>query len=88
MIEALARRGFVSAQRFRVEPGQSRRASHGYVALYELETDDPEQALADLWAALAEGQFTPSDAIDGKTFVALSCAPITEKLSAAAAASR
>ena len=86
MVEVVQFPGFVSAQRFRVDASNSRRATHTYAAVYEVESDDPAQSLADMWRRMAEGRFTPSDAIDTTSFVALACTPITAKITPGEAA--
>jgi hypothetical protein len=80
MIEALQLPGFVSAQRFRIDPAQSRGASHGYLAVYELETDDPAKTLAGMWAAVSGDHFTPGDSIDPHSIVTLACVAITDEV--------
>lgn len=86
MTEVVQFPGFVSAQRFKVDGGNSRRAGHGYVAVYEVDSDDPARSLADMWQKMARGEFTPSDAIDTSSFIALACTPITGAITPAEAA--
>jgi len=60
--EVLATDGFVRAQRFKVGDIMPGVTDHDYVAIYELETDDPGAAMKALNGA-AKG-FTMTDAID------------------------
>ena len=56
--------GFVAAERFQVEGDAVAGSSlHRYLALYELETDDPQGAMAALGAA-AQGSMDISDTLD------------------------
>lgn len=50
--EVLATEGFVRAQRFKVADVMPGVTEHAYVAIYELETDDLEGALAKMRAAV------------------------------------
>jgi hypothetical protein len=51
--------GFVAARRYAAIGGEG-----PYVAIYEIETDDLEQAVEDLLAAFEAGQFRMSDSIE------------------------
>ncbi|MGY9074415.1 MAG: hypothetical protein ACKVHU_15870 [Acidimicrobiales bacterium] len=62
--EVLETDGFVRAQRFRVADLMPGVTDHDYVAIYELETDDPGAAMAALRGRL--GVFTMSDAANLK----------------------
>lgn len=53
--------GFVGARRFRLVDGEGR---HRYLALYELETDDPKRDLAALTAAAGSDKLRMTDALD------------------------
>ena len=55
--------GFVSAQRFRLAPASGHTA-WSYLAIYDVETDDPAKAMAELEARAASGQMAMSDAAD------------------------
>jgi len=72
--------GFVAAQRFRCVQGMGRPVPAQYLALYEVETDAPSAALADLSAFVADGRIAMSDAIDDATIVAALFEPIAERL--------
>lgn len=63
--EVLATDGFVRAQRFKVSDTMPGVTDHEYVAIYELETDDPAAAMKALNGA-AKG-FTMTDATDLRT---------------------
>ncbi|MGF1597652.1 MAG: hypothetical protein ACFCVK_12105 [Acidimicrobiales bacterium] len=60
--EVLRTDGFVRAQRFQVADLMPGVTDHGYVAIYELETDDPGAAMKALNGAA--GKFTMTDAVD------------------------
>lgn len=60
--EVLETDGFVRAQRFEVADLMPGVTDHSYVAIYELETEDPKAAMAALTGAA--GNFTMTDAID------------------------
>ena len=62
--EVLQTDGFVRAQRFKVADMMPGVTEHEYVAIYELETDDPGAAMKALGAA-GKG-FTMTDATDLK----------------------
>ena len=68
--EVLQIPGFTAAQRFEVNgPPVTGEATHKYMALYDLDTDNPQDALVELGARVQDGQVEMSDAIDGKTIV-------------------
>jgi hypothetical protein len=62
--------GFMAAQRFRAvrEPG-SPETKFQYLAVYELEADDVDAALADLADRYGKPQMAASDALDPTTYV-------------------
>ncbi|MCP4225807.1 MAG: hypothetical protein GY773_20930 [Actinomycetia bacterium] len=60
--EVLQVDGFVRAQRFKVADLMPGVTEHAYVAIYELETDDPGAAMKALGQAMSG--FTMTDAID------------------------
>jgi hypothetical protein len=53
--------GFVGARRFRIVDGESRSK---YLAIYELETDDPQRDIAALTAAAGTDRMRMTDALD------------------------
>ena len=57
--------GFTGAERFRIVSEQGTASLPGkYVAIYEMETDDPMQAYAGLGIAADKGEMPISDAMD------------------------
>jgi hypothetical protein len=63
----LAVPGFVSARRLKIAdvPGVENTPLPGrYLALYEMETDDPDAVLKDMWSRAGTPAMTLSDAID------------------------
>ena len=57
--------GFANGQRF--EPAEAGEGPTRYVALYEMDTDNPDQAMATLNAAVTGGKLNMTDSIDGET---------------------
>ena len=53
--------GFTGARRFRLVDGEGR---HRYLAIYELETDDPQRDLAELTKAAGTERMQMTDALD------------------------
>jgi hypothetical protein len=53
--------GFRGARRYRLADGES---THRYLALYEMETDDPKRDLAALTAAAGTDRMRMTDALD------------------------
>ena len=56
--------GFVAARRFELAQPQSDLPGGRYLALYELETDDPQAALAELTRRAGTEQMVMSEALD------------------------
>jgi hypothetical protein len=79
--EVLQVDGFSAAQRFAVkgEPVAGA-ASHPYLAIYELETDDPQAALDALSAGVRDGTIHMSDAIDTHDVSAVLFEPISGRM--------
>ena len=69
--------GFVSAQLLKVlkEPG-SKEAKFGYLAVYELETDDLDAALKEMEGRYGKPDMSASDALDPDAYVMV-CETIT-----------
>jgi hypothetical protein len=61
--EVLAVPGFTRARRFRVRPEGDAAAPFAYLALYDIEADDPAPVLADLRARAADGTIRMSPAL-------------------------
>jgi len=81
--EVLAVPGIISAQRFKVHrpsllPVQD--PSHGYLAIYEIETDDIASVLADLRSRPGTDAMFISDAFDRSTASAVVYETITPKV--------
>jgi len=66
--------GFVSAQRFRVS-GESTLPGP-YIAIYDLETEDPSAVLAELGARAGTAKMPLSDALDMKAVSASLLTPL------------
>jgi len=79
--------GFISAQRFKGlrEPG-SKEAKFGYLAVYELETDDLDAALKDLEGRYGKPDMSASDSMDPNAYVMV-CETITPVINRSDAAS-
>lgn len=69
--------GFVAAQRFKVS-GESALPGR-YVAIYEMETDDPAKALADLSSRAGKAEMPLSDTLDFATVSATLLAPVAPR---------
>jgi len=68
--------GFIAAKRFRVLPAPDRPASHRYLAIYEIESDDPEATLVTL--TKASETMNMSGALELTTVVTHLVEPIAE----------
>ncbi len=80
--EVLNLAGFVAAERFQVEGDPVAGSSeHRYLALYELETDDPQGAMTALGAA-AQGSMDISDTLDMGNVSAVLYSSLGERVSA------
>jgi len=82
LAEVLEVPGFVAAQRFAVagDPVRGDTPAHKYLAIYELETEDPELCLAALNQAVAGGNMNISDAIRMDDVAAQVYGPISDRL--------
>lgn len=56
--------GFISAQRFRLKNGLGFEHTHRYLALYEVETDNPEAACEELFSRQGTERMMISEALD------------------------
>jgi hypothetical protein len=76
--------GFVAAQRFKVADAQlgNGTPAHRYLALYEIETDDPRRSLDDLKKRIGTADMVMSDAIDMKGISAALFKPVAERVRA------
>lgn len=69
--------GFISAQRLKISSENS--AIPGkYLALYQMETDDPEQAVKNLFSKLGGPEMSVSEAVDMSSVSTLLCSVIAE----------
>ncbi len=73
--------GVVSAQRFQCRAGNE---AFGFLALYELETDDPEGVLAIIRERDRNGTHVISQAVNRNDLFAGLFEPITERISSSA----
>jgi hypothetical protein len=80
--EVLGVKGFQAAQRFCLSGVMMSRsgALFPYLAIYEIETDDIETALADLRSALPE--MTISDTLDQSAMTVVAFRPLGERVTA------
>ncbi len=79
--EVLQINGFTAAQRFAAKGDPiAGSSSHRYLAIYEMETDDPQAALDALGAAVREGSIHMSDAIDTSGVSAVLFEPISGRV--------
>lgn len=74
--ETLKVPGVVSGQRFRLREGATR---WRYVALFDLETDHPEDVIPEIRRRASNGTFAMSDAISFEDFYSGIFEPITER---------
>ena len=76
--------GFVSAQRFAMVPEHSNggRPDHRYLAVYDVETDDPEKTFAKLSEMVTAGALVNSDALCRETLGRGFYVPVTDRLEA------
>ena len=84
--EVLQVPGFVAAQRYRVGPALVGSLPHRYLAVYEIEGDDPSTALAEL--GKAAGTMNMSEAFDAAGSVAVVFTAAGERMTANSAAAR
>ena len=77
--------GFISGQRFKLADAQfggEASKGYGYLAVYEIETDDIAATIKELKARGGTPDITPSDAIDGKRVATYMFTQIGEKVMA------
>jgi hypothetical protein len=78
--EVVAVPGFVGARRFRIEgtkPEEGGLPAWRYVAIYEMECEDPAPVLAELFRR-ANGEFTMTDTLDMNSVATLLVSQISE----------
>ena len=71
--------GFVAAQRFKVNLDAAKSLPGPYLALYEMESDDPQATFDGLEKATMTGQMPISPALDTVNIVSSVFTPITER---------
>ena len=79
--DVLAVDGFVAAQRFRLADAQlqpDRPAPHRYLAVYDIEADDPSAPLQALLSGVMSGAIPLSDTLDLATLTTFAFTPITD----------
>lgn len=82
--DVLRVKGFTAAQRFQVAPQFGAPDIRPYLAIYEIETDDPEAALADL-AGLADSSVMQiSDALNSEASMTYLATPLIERVTGVA----
>lgn len=69
---------FVAAQRFKISAKLSEGKAYRYLAIYEIETDDPEASLTALRARGGTDAMVLSEGLDRSDIYAMLYAPITE----------
>lgn len=74
--------GFVAAQRFKLAADTANGSPGSYLAIYEMETDDPQAAVAALTAAAQSGRIEISPALDAVNVMASIFTPITGRRTA------
>ncbi len=74
--------GFAAATRFVASAAQmsGEQPPHKYLAIYEIEADNPADAVKNLGEAVAGGKVPVSDAIDTQSVVTYIYTPITERV--------
>ncbi len=77
--------GFVAAQRFKLTMDGAQSLPGPYLAIYEMETNDPEATFAELAKAAESGQMLLSPALDTTNIVSSIFTPITERKAHASA---
>lgn len=74
--------GFVSAQRFKISGELSEGTKYRYLAIYDVEADDPSAALDALKARGGTDAMPLSDALDQDNIYSMLYAPITDLVKA------
>src|SRR6267142_7014244 len=71
--------GFVAAQRFKLSADGPKGLSGRYLAVYEMDIDDPQHAFVALAEAVQDGQMPISSAMDPVNLASSVFTPITER---------
>jgi hypothetical protein len=77
LADVVAVPGFVAAQRFEISGVLSEGSNWKYLAIYDVETDDPGAALEALRARGTTGQIVVTDALEKASTYAVLYSPIT-----------
>ncbi len=75
--------GFVAAQRFRLSDEQlvaGQPAPHRYIALYEVEAEDPRRPLDGLLSGVVSGAIPLSETLDRPSLTTFLFQPISERM--------
>jgi hypothetical protein len=78
--DVLRVKGFTAAQRFQVAPQFGAPEIHPYLAIYEIETDDPQAALAELSGIADTNVMQISDALNSEASMTYLATPLTERM--------
>jgi hypothetical protein len=78
--DVLRVKGFTAAQRFQVAPQFGAPEIHPYLAVYEIETDDPQAALAELSGVADTNAMQISDALNSEIALTYLATPLTERV--------
>lgn len=78
--DVLQAKGFTAAQRFRVEPQFGAPEIRPYLAIYEIESDDPQASLGDLSGRAGTALMQITDALDSEASVTYLATPLTARV--------
>ena len=78
--DVLRAKGFTAAQRFRVAPQFGAPEIHPYLAIYEIEADDPQVALGELAERAGTLLMPISDALNSEASLTYLATPVTERV--------
>lgn len=86
LADVLRAKGFTAAQRYRLSPqmGTPEGAAPPYLAIYEIEGENPQESLADLISRANTALMPISPALDAAGGMTLIAEPITERMQAEA----
>jgi hypothetical protein len=77
--------GFVSAQRFRLQKVAGGQFRHKYLAIYDVDADDPDKVMAELGSRAGTSAMVISDALDSTTLDVAMFEEFTPRVGAAVA---
>ena len=81
LADVVAVPGFRSAQRFKLTDAMGFEHRHGYIAIYEIEADDPKAVLAEMFKRTGSPAMVVSEALDLEEAVCglfEPCSPVVE----------